>query len=452
LAFHPHFADNRKYYLQHQVVENGIIYTIVDEWRMDAGFRSDSGEPPRLLLKIAGSTQDHHGGGLEFGPDGVLYIGMGDTGPQRDPQGHGQDRGTLLGKMLRVDVDHTDPGLPYAIPASNPFRNTPGTRPEIWALGFREPWRFTFDSVNGDLWVGDVGQDRYEEVTLVRAGENHGWNVFEGFNAFSEACRRTNENYIPPVFSYPHSVGVSITGGYVYHGTRAPRMQGWYICADFETRRIWALSQTNRVLQEVVEIGRAPSRAVSFMQDRDGELYLVGYDDGIIRRLGLEAVDPVPREVQIIAETSEKSPVTWRYTETAPAAGWQEAGFDDTQWAAGPGGFGTRGTPGAVVRTEWHSSDIWLRREVVIPSYQALAKTGSLTLRLHHDEDAEVYINGIRAGQWPRWTSGYEEVALTPEAQAALRAGRNIIAVHCHQVSGGQYIDCGLVQYRESGR
>ena len=173
--------------------------------------RTDSGRPSRAIIQFPCTTQDHVGGGIEFGPDGMLYIGMGDTGPQQDPQGHGQDLSLLLGKMLRIDVDRADAGKAYAIPADNPFVGVAGARPEIWAVGFREPWRFSFDPVTGDLWVGDVGQDRYEEVSIVRRGENHGWNVYEGFEPFSSRYRRPDATYVaarlrlhPPVRQLDH--------------------------------------------------------------------------------------------------------------------------------------------------------------------------------------------------------------------------------------------------------
>src|SRR5262249_52768864 len=150
----------------------------------------DSGEPSKTVLEIPVFSEIHNGGHLAFGPDGFLYIGMGDTGPQEDPRGHGQDLFTLLGKMSRIDVDHREGGRHYAIPPDNPFRDKPGARPEVWALGFREPWRFTFDRATGDLWIGDVGQGLYEEVTIARKGENHGWNVFEGFRSFSDRYAR----------------------------------------------------------------------------------------------------------------------------------------------------------------------------------------------------------------------------------------------------------------------
>lgn len=295
-AFHPKFRRNRKYYLKYQVENAGKISTRLVERKFAKDFKSDSGKPERLIMEIPATTQDHTGGALAFGPDGFLYIGMGDTGPQNDPQGHGQDLSLLLGKILRIDVDHSEHGRAYAIPKSNPFRKRTGVRPEIWAYGFREPWRISFDPVTGDLWVGDVGQNEFEEVTLPHAGENHGWNVFEGVTPFSERYRRAGEKYVPPVFTYPHRQGVSVTGGFVYRGRRAPAMDGRYICGDFGSRRLWALTQTNRTLTSVVEIGRAPAQVVSFAEDSQGELYVVGFDNGLIYQMDLAAVNLIPAQ------------------------------------------------------------------------------------------------------------------------------------------------------------
>ncbi|MDB6134363.1 MAG: putative glucose/L-sorbosone dehydrogenase, distantly related to bacterial beta-galactosidase [Verrucomicrobiales bacterium] len=444
LAFHPDFPNNRRYYLKYQTEERGRISTLVVERRFDAELQGDSGQESRVLLKIPSSSQDHNGGSLEFGPDGFLYIGMGDTGPQRDPQGHGQDMGLLLGKILRIDVDYPDDALPYGIPESNPFRSRTGARPEIWALGFREPWRISFDRLTKDLWVGDVGQDRIEEVGIVRTGENHGWNVFEGINPYSDQYRREGAVYVPPVFSYPHSAGVSVTGGFVYRGKKAPALEGWYIFADYESRRVWALTQQDRKLQRIVEIGRAPSRAVSFCQDGQGELYLVGYDDGVIYHLDLGKVNPAPQRMTVLSPTAEQGPVPWRSTQSEPHEGWQRPDFDDSAWPLTPGGFGTPGTPAAVIRTRWATQDIWLRREFTV------AETGEapvLAWRVHHDEDAELYLNGIETARLPRWTQGYATIKLSSEAARTLKEGRNVIAIHCRQSGGGQYIDAGLLEY-----
>ena len=284
LAFHPRFRENRRYFLKHQVFEEGRIATVVIERQASADCRSDSGRPSRRLWKVVSTTQDHSGGCIGFGPDGCLYIAMGDAGPQRDPQGHGQDLTTHLAKILRIDVDHADTGLPYAIPTDNPFRDHPDARPEIWAYGFREPWRFSFDPNTGDLWVGDVGQDRVEEVAIVRRGENHGWNVYEGFEPFSNRYRKEGVTYTPPVFAYRRKYGNSITGGYVYRGDQRSSFYGVYICGDYTSHRIFGLKQQDRTLQVVRQIGMSPQNIASFGTDERGEIYLVGYE-GMIYKL-----------------------------------------------------------------------------------------------------------------------------------------------------------------------
>lgn len=284
MAFHPKFHENRKYYLKHQVFEEGRIATAVVERLASPDLRADSGQPSRRLWKVVSSTQDHSGGCIGFGPDGFLYIAMGDTGPQQDPQGHGQDLTTHLGKILRIDVDHTDVGLAYAIPADNPFRGRTDVRPEIWAYGFREPWRFSFDSVTRDLWVGDVGQDRVEEASIVRRGEDHGWNVYEGFEPFSNRYRKEGATYTPPVFAYRRKYGNSITGGFVYRGDKRSSFYGVYICGDYTSHRIWGVAQEGRVLKTVMQIGTAPQGIASFAEDEQGNLYVVGYE-GMVYRL-----------------------------------------------------------------------------------------------------------------------------------------------------------------------
>ena len=286
LAFHPEFATNRKYYLKHQVFEGGKIITIIVELEAAADFRADSGHASRRVWQVACTTQDHTGGCIAFGPDGFLYIGMGDTGPQKDPHGHGQDLTTHLGKILRIDINRSDPGLPYAIPPDNPFVGRGNVRPEIWAYGLREPWRFSFDPGTGDLWVGDVGQDRVEEVSIVRRGENMGWNVFEGFEPFSNRYRKEGITYVPPVFAYRRKFGNSITGGFVYRGDKRSSFYGVYICGDYTSHRIFGLRQHDRTLTIVRQIGTAPQNIASFGTDSRGEIYVVGYE-GMVYQIDL---------------------------------------------------------------------------------------------------------------------------------------------------------------------
>ena len=302
LAFHPRFLENRKFYVNYHVRNQGSFFSpVIVERQATPDLRRDAGGPSRRLLQIHQDTDLHWGGMLAFGPDGFLYIGAGDAGPQEDPDGHGQDLSELPGSILRIDVDRQQGGKPYAIPESNPYRNSAApVRPEIWASGFRMPWRFSFDPSTGDLWVGDVGQDLFEKVTIARAGENHGWNVYEGFMKFSDQYRRQGETYTPPVMTYRRKYGDSVTGGYVYRGRRNASYHGAYLFGDFESRRIWALKQAGRQLIKVRQIGESPQKIASFGVDADGELLLVGYE-GTIYRLMLDQSDfgPDPRKAHV---------------------------------------------------------------------------------------------------------------------------------------------------------
>jgi putative heme-binding domain-containing protein len=283
MALHPNFRQNRKYYYAKHLLEDGNFATYIFEREAVEDGKRDSGRAPRLILKLDEATGVHYGGGLQFGPDGFFYVGMGDSGPQEDPQGHGQDTTLLLGKILRIDVDHAREGRPYAIPADNPFLGRGDVRPEIWAVGLREPWRFSFDPLTEDLWVGDVGQDRYEEVDIVRRGENYGWNVYEGFEPFSNRYRKSGAQYVPPVFSYGRKFGVSVTGGYVYRADANSSFYGVYVFGDFQSQRIWGLRQEKGKLRQIRQLASAPQRVVSFGQDSIGELYVVGYEGTIYR-------------------------------------------------------------------------------------------------------------------------------------------------------------------------
>ena len=286
LAFHPKFRENRKYYLKYQVFEQGKVATIIVEKQFAANFKDDSGQPPRRVLKIVSVAEDHSGGCLRFGPDGFLYIVMGDTGPHNDPNGHAQNLQLLLGKLMRIDVDRTEGDLAYAIPADNPFRGRADARPEIWAYGFRNPWRFSFDPLTGDLWLADVGQDRVEEVDIVHRGENYGWNVFEGFEPFSNQYRKEGRKFTPPLFAYKRKYGISVTGGLVYRGDKQSSFYGVYLFGDYGSKRIFGLTQENGTLTAVHQIGSLPQGLVSFGTDEAGHIYAVGYE-GMVYQLDL---------------------------------------------------------------------------------------------------------------------------------------------------------------------
>ncbi len=290
LAFHPGFRENRKYYLKHQVFEQGKITTLLVERQATADARSDSGRPSRRLLTIPAVAEHHNGGCIRFGPDGFLYFGMGDSAPNFDPQGYAQDLRLLFGKMLRLDVDHREGDLGYAIPADNPFRGRADARPEIWASGLREPWRFSFDPLTGDLWVADLGQERGDEVDIVRRGENYGWNVYEGFELFSNQHRRTNAAYAMPLFAGWRKHGVCMVGGHVYRGDKRSSFHGVYVFGDYQSKRIWGLTQSNRSIETIRQLGTAPQAITAFSVDENGNLLVVGYQ-GMIYQVDFSGAD-----------------------------------------------------------------------------------------------------------------------------------------------------------------
>ena len=288
-TFHPQFKENRRYFFMHEVKHDNYRGMVIGERIASEDFSKDSGKPTKKVLEFEVATEFHHGGGIEFGPDGYLYIGMGDGGPQEDPLGNAQNLHSFAGKLLRIDVDKNTNNKFYSIPKDNPFIGHPDEKVlrEIFSYGLRQPWRFSFDSKTGDLWVGDVGQNRFEEINIVRSGENHGWNVFEGYELFSTKFRKENLNLINPIISFRRSHGVSITGGYVIRskGVNNESYEGVYICADYQSKKIWGIKQKNRTLEMVREIGNCPDRLVSFGIDKKRNIYAIGYDKGIIYKL-----------------------------------------------------------------------------------------------------------------------------------------------------------------------
>jgi glucose/arabinose dehydrogenase len=243
---------------------------------------------PTTELRILVQFQpyaNHNGGTIVFGPDKMLYIAFGDGGAQRDPSDNGQDKTTLLGKVLRIDVraPTTADGRAYAIPADNPFLQEAGARGEIWCYGMRNPWRITFDRATGDLWCGDVGQDEIEEVDRLVKGGNYGWSLMEGSAVFKKHLPRPPD-LIPPIAEYRHSVGQSVTGGYVYRGKAMTALVGAYVYCDFVTAHLWCVREDREHGKHAVrEIGRTPIQPSSFAEEPDGELLLTCFDGRIYR-------------------------------------------------------------------------------------------------------------------------------------------------------------------------
>lgn len=283
MAFHPRYAENGFLYVDYTDLHGDTRverYTVSrDPDRVDA-------TTARLIIGIDQPYANHNGGLILFGPDGMLYVGMGDGGSAGDPHGNGQDHGSLLGKLLRLDVDH---GTPYAIPRDNPFLGTRGARGEVWAYGLRNPWRFSFDPPAGLLYIADVGQNRWEEVDVEAAGRgglDYGWNAMEGDHCYGWLpCRR--EGRVIPALEYGHDEGCSVTGGFVYRGRLIPSLVGHYLYADF--CRGWIRSfkyERGAVTAPTEWQGLEPGQVTSFGQDGHGELYVCAHA-GTVYRLAL---------------------------------------------------------------------------------------------------------------------------------------------------------------------
>ena len=281
LAFHPKYASNGTFFVNF-TDENGD--TRIERFRVSAA-DSNRADPASatLVIRIEQPYANHNGGMIAFAPDGRLWIGMGDGGSGGDPQGHGQDRRSLLGKMLRLDVDAR---TPYAIPPDNPWADGRAGRPEIWATGLRNPWRWSFDRGSRNVYVADVGQNRWEEVNVADAGRpglNYGWNVREGAHAYG-LPRVTTERMLEPALDYPHREGCSVTGGYCYRGRALAGLQGTYFFSDYCNGwlRSFRWDGTRATERREWNVGRL-GNVTSFGEDAAGELYLTTSDGRLLR-------------------------------------------------------------------------------------------------------------------------------------------------------------------------
>jgi glucose/arabinose dehydrogenase len=283
VAFHPQYAENGRFFVNYTRQPDGA--TVIAEYRVSDNPNTAERGSERVMLVIEQPFPNHNGGQLQFGPDGTLYIGMGDGGAAGDPLGHGQNLSTLLGALLRIDVDGREP---YTLPTDNPFVGQAGARGEIWAYGLRNPWRFSFDRCTGRLFLADVGQDRWEEVDLIEKGGNYGWNVMEGVHCFRPPIGCRTEGLELPIAEYDHSLGCSITGGYVYRGTHILGLIGRYVFGDFCSGRIWALRPLapdawRADEWRMDELLDTPLNISSFGEDEAGELYVLDLNGAIYR-------------------------------------------------------------------------------------------------------------------------------------------------------------------------
>ncbi|MGA6993150.1 MAG: PQQ-dependent sugar dehydrogenase [Candidatus Deferrimicrobiaceae bacterium] len=284
VAFPPGFGQTGRFYVNYTRTPDGA--TVVSRFLVPTGSTVADSASETVLLTVSQPHANHNGGQLSFGPDGYLYIGMGDGGSGGDPDNNGQNKGTLLGKILRIDVESGQ--APYAVPPGNPFLPDNTAEGEIWALGLRNPWRFSFDSATGDLYIGDVGQNLYEEIDFQPSGssggENYGWNLMEGAHCYiAPAC--SGAGLILPVAEYAHGLGdCSVTGGMVYRGSEFPSLQGTYLYGDYCSGRIWGLKRTaagweNSLLTDTTH------QISAFGEDEEGNLFIAAHGTGTIYRI-----------------------------------------------------------------------------------------------------------------------------------------------------------------------
>jgi glucose/arabinose dehydrogenase len=283
LAFHPDFAHNGVFFVHYS--QKGSGNTQLARYHVKTGDPAQAADPAsgEVILEVKQPFANHNGGQIAFGPDGFLYMALGDGGSGGDPFGNGQNRSVLLGKLLRIDVDSASPGKKYGIPPSNPFAGSSTLAQEIYAYGLRNPWRFSFDPPTGRLWVADVGQDAREEVDLVTKGGNYGWNIMEGFACYKPPVGCDQNGLILPVVDYTHAFGIAITGGYVYRGGRVPALTGLFLYGDFGSGRIWGLRYAGGN-GSALELAQSGLNISTFGIDRNGEVYLASYSNGKLYR------------------------------------------------------------------------------------------------------------------------------------------------------------------------
>lgn len=288
LAFHPDFESNGYFFVNYTA--SNPARTVIARFQVsdqNPGNADPSSE--EVILTFDQPYDNHNGGQMAFGPEGYLYIAVGDGGAGGDPNNNGQNRQTLLGSILRIDINNREGSMHYAIPPENPYAgNTEGYREEIYAYGLRNPWRFSFDPENGRLWAGDVGQNSYEEIDIIKAGGNYGWDIMEGTHCYeSSTCDRSGLEL--PVWEYGREDGISVTGGYVYRGPTLNELTGQYIYGDFGTGKIWALDYSNPDNPENTELVDTDLSISSFGTDGENRLFICAFDGSIYR---LESTSP----------------------------------------------------------------------------------------------------------------------------------------------------------------
>jgi putative heme-binding domain-containing protein len=400
LAFHPDFAKNRQCFVCYTLKSKNTSKPNFTDGSRVSRFTVTRTDPPRLdpaseQIVLTFLQGGHNGGDIHFGPDGMLYISTGDAASPNPPDAHntGQDISDLLSSILRIDVNRKEKGINYAVPKDNPFIGMKDARPEVWAYGFRNPWRMSFDTKTGELFVGDVGWELWESIHRVEKGGNYGWSAMEGPQPIKP--QKIGPTPIrPALIELPHTISCSVTGGRVYYGKKFPELRGAYIFGDWETRRLWAARFDGDRAKEMPEIARPSVRIVAFGEDKDGEIYFLDYEGGTVHTIARnEAVAKNANFPTKLSETGLFSSVK----DHAPAAGvvpfaingrqWQD-GATAEHWAAFPGTSAAtyyptgKAMPGMVY---WHTFRMHFPKDAVLTRTLSLGGRRIETQIMHYD-------------------------------------------------------------------
>jgi putative heme-binding domain-containing protein len=401
LAFHPDFETNRQCFVCYTLIgKNRRQRNLADGTRVSR-FTVTKSDPPRIdpsseEVVLSFLQGGHNGGDIHFGPDRMLYVSTGDGANPNPPDdlNTGQDISDLLSSVLRIDVDHKAPGQNYAVPKDNPFVGMKGARPEVWAYGFRNPWRMSFDRQTGELFVGDVGWELWESVHRVEKGGNYGWAAMEGPQPIKP--EKVGPTPIrPPLIALPHTIADSVTGGYVYRGRKFPELVGAYVFGDWETRRLWAARFEGDRTREMPEIARPSVRIVAFGEDKDGELYFLDYDGGTVHTIerndggGRNADFPTTlSQTGLFASVPRHTPAAGVLPFAVNSRQWQD-GATAEHWAALPGTSAVtlyRGegkpVPGLVY---WHNFRLHFPKDAVLMRTLSLGGRRVETQLLHFE-------------------------------------------------------------------
>jgi putative heme-binding domain-containing protein len=428
MTFHPKFAENRYCYISYVIKGKGA--ELPDGSRVSR-FTMSKSDPPKIdpaseKILFTFPAGGHNGGCLAFGPDGYLYISTGDSASPNppDPLNTGQDCSDLLSSVLRIDVDHEDPGKAYAIPKDNPFVGLADVRPEIWAFGFRNPWKMSFDRKTGELWLGDVGWELWEMVYRVKRGGNFGWSIKEGPQSIKPEQKIGPTPILPPTVSFPHTEAASITGGFVYRGKKYPDLVGAYICGDWMTRKYWAIRADGDKVT-TTEIAQGPFKIVSFAEDNAGELYLLDYNEPG----GIYMLEPDPDANKPRPPFPTKLSQTGLFSDVRahePAAGVYPYRINAEPWADHATATRVVGLPGTSVATMYHRDEpvpdtAWFKARVFFPKDGVLARSFAMEMERGNPASRrwlETQILHFDGGEWRgytyRWNDAQTDATLVP--------------------------------------